>query len=52
MPPKITIVGAGSAVFSLGLVRDLCLATVKGQGAEGYRTAMTRLKEHLEHRDA
>jgi alpha-galactosidase len=25
MPPKITIVGAGSAVFSLGLVRDLCL---------------------------
>jgi alpha-galactosidase len=25
VPPKITIVGAGSAVFSLGLVRDLCL---------------------------
>ncbi len=25
MPPKITIIGAGSAVFSLGLVRDLCL---------------------------
>jgi translation elongation factor EF-Ts len=25
VPPKITIIGAGSAVFSLGLVRDLCL---------------------------
>lgn len=25
MPPKIAIIGAGSAVFSLGLVRDLCL---------------------------
>ena len=25
MPPKITIIGAGSAVFSLGLIRDLCL---------------------------
>ena len=26
MPPKISIIGAGSAVFSLRLIRDLCLA--------------------------
>ncbi|MDQ3225949.1 MAG: hypothetical protein M3Q50_04885 [Chloroflexota bacterium] len=25
MPPTIAIIGAGSAVFSLGLIRDLCL---------------------------
>lgn len=25
MPPAIAIIGAGSAVFSLGLIRDLCL---------------------------
>ena len=25
MTPTIAIIGAGSAVFSLGLIRDLCL---------------------------
>jgi alpha-galactosidase len=25
MPSKITLIGAGSAVFSLNLLRDLCL---------------------------
>ena len=36
----------------VSVVRDLCLTAVVGQGPEGYRTALTRLKEHLEHRDA
>ncbi len=36
----------------VSVVRDLCLAAVRGEGPEGYRTALTRLKEHLEHRDA
>jgi alpha-galactosidase len=25
MPIKVTVIGAGSATFSLGLVKDLCL---------------------------
>ena len=29
------------------VVRDLCLTTVKGQGVEGYRVALTAIKEHL-----
>jgi len=29
------------------VVRDLCLATVSGQGVEGYRTALGRLHEVL-----
>lgn len=29
------------------VVRDLCLTTVSGQGLEGYRAALTRLKEEL-----
>jgi 3-dehydroquinate dehydratase-2 len=29
------------------LVSDLCLATVSGQGAEGYREALARLKQEL-----
>jgi len=33
----------------ISVVRDLCLTAVKGEGPEGYRTALTRLKEHLEH---
>ena len=28
--------------------RDLCIATVKGQGVDGYREALTRLKEELQ----
>jgi 3-dehydroquinate dehydratase-2 len=29
-------------------IRDLCVATVKGEGVDGYRTALTRLKEELD----
>jgi 3-dehydroquinate dehydratase II len=29
------------------LISDLCLATVTGQGAEGYREALARLKKEL-----
>jgi 3-dehydroquinate dehydratase II len=29
------------------VVRDLCVATVKGQGMEGYREALARLKAEL-----
>ncbi len=36
----------------ISVVRDLCLVAIRGEGAAGYRTALTRLKEHLEHRDA
>jgi 3-dehydroquinate dehydratase II len=32
----------------LSVVRKLCLATVKGQGVEGYRSALQRLKEELD----
>jgi 3-dehydroquinate dehydratase-2 len=31
----------------VSVIRDLCLTTVKGQGADGYRTALTRLKQEL-----
>ena len=29
------------------VIRDLCLATVAGQGADGYRTALERVREEL-----
>jgi 3-dehydroquinate dehydratase-2 len=29
------------------VVSELCVATVAGQGPDGYRTALQRLKEHL-----
>jgi 3-dehydroquinate dehydratase-2 len=32
----------------ISVVRDLCIATVKGQGVDGYRAALTRLKEELQ----
>jgi 3-dehydroquinate dehydratase-2 len=32
----------------ISVVRDLCFATVKGRGVEGYREALTRLKEELQ----
>ena len=32
----------------VSVVRDLCFATVSGQGVDGYREALTRLKEHLQ----
>ncbi|MEA2255770.1 MAG: 3-dehydroquinate dehydratase [Solirubrobacteraceae bacterium] len=31
----------------LSVVRDLCLATYSGQGVDGYRAALERLKEEL-----
>jgi 3-dehydroquinate dehydratase II len=31
----------------LSVIRDLCVATVSGQGPEGYRVALARLKEEL-----
>jgi 3-dehydroquinate dehydratase-2 len=31
----------------VSVVRDLCLATVSGQGVEGYREALARLKTEL-----
>src|SRR3954467_13785351 len=34
------------------LISDLCLATVSGQGAEGYREALARLKQELAARAA
>jgi 3-dehydroquinate dehydratase-2 len=32
----------------VSVIRDLCFATVKGEGVEGYRTALTRIKEQLD----
>jgi 3-dehydroquinate dehydratase II len=32
----------------VSVVRELCVATVKGQGVEGYRAALQRLKEELD----
>jgi 3-dehydroquinate dehydratase II len=32
----------------VSVIRDLCIATVKGQGPDGYREALTRLKEELQ----
>jgi 3-dehydroquinate dehydratase II len=29
----------------LSVIRELCVATVKGEGVDGYRTALERLKE-------
>jgi 3-dehydroquinate dehydratase-2 len=31
----------------VSVIRDLCVATVTGQGVEGYRVALERLKEEL-----
>jgi 3-dehydroquinate dehydratase II len=31
----------------VSVIRDLCVATVKGEGVEGYRTALIRIKEEL-----
>jgi 3-dehydroquinate dehydratase II len=32
----------------VSVIRDLCFATVKGEGVEGYRTALVKIKEKLE----
>src|SRR5919106_1809063 len=31
----------------VSVIRDLCFATISGQGVDGYREALTRLKEEL-----
>jgi 3-dehydroquinate dehydratase-2 len=31
----------------VSVIRDLCIATVSGKGVDGYRDALTRLKEEL-----
>jgi 3-dehydroquinate dehydratase-2 len=31
----------------VSIIRDLCIATVSGKGVDGYRDALTRLKEEL-----
>ncbi|MDX6701804.1 MAG: 3-dehydroquinate dehydratase [Baekduia sp.] len=31
----------------ISVIQDLCVATVSGEGVEGYRTALTRLKQEL-----
>ena len=31
----------------MSVVRDLCVATVSGQGPDGYRDALARLKQEL-----
>jgi 3-dehydroquinate dehydratase II len=31
----------------ISVIRDICVATVSGQGVDGYRTALARLKEEL-----
>jgi 3-dehydroquinate dehydratase II len=40
-------VAAREAFRRTSVVADLCLATVSGQGADGYREALGRLKEAL-----
>ncbi len=32
----------------VSVVRELCFATVKGQGPEGYREALTLMRDHLQ----
>ena len=41
MAPKVTIIGAGSVVFSLGLVKDLCLTP----GLTGSRVCFMDINE-------
>jgi 3-dehydroquinate dehydratase II len=41
-------VGAREEWRRVSVVRDLCLATVSGQGIDGYRAALERLKEELD----
>jgi 3-dehydroquinate dehydratase-2 len=31
----------------VSVIRDLCVATIKGRGVEGYQEALTRLKQEL-----
>jgi 3-dehydroquinate dehydratase II len=41
-------VNAREEFRKVSVVRDLCLATISGQGPDGYREALTRLKEELQ----
>ena len=41
-------VGRREAWRRVSVVRDLCLTTVSGQGIDGYREALERLKEELD----
>lgn len=41
-------VGGREAWRRTSVVRDLCVATVSGQGVEGYRAALERVKEELD----
>jgi 3-dehydroquinate dehydratase-2 len=40
-------VGAREEFRRTSVIGDLCIATVSGQGAEGYREALARLKKEL-----
>jgi 3-dehydroquinate dehydratase II len=40
-------VGAREEFRRKSVIADLCIATVSGQGAEGYREALARLKQEL-----
>jgi 3-dehydroquinate dehydratase-2 len=41
-------VGAREEWRRVSVVRDLCVATISGKGPDGYRDALTRLKEELQ----
>jgi 3-dehydroquinate dehydratase-2 len=41
-------VGAREEWRRLSVVRELCVATVSGQGIDGYRAALQRVKEELD----
>ena len=41
-------VGAREEWRRLSVIKDLCVATVAGQGVEGYKAALQRLKEELD----
>jgi 3-dehydroquinate dehydratase II len=40
-------VGAREEFRRTSVIRDVCIATVAGQGVEGYREALARLKQEL-----
>lgn len=44
----ISDVDAREEFRRVSVIRDLCFATVKGQGPDGYREALHRLKEELQ----
>lgn len=41
-------VGAREQWRRVSVIRELCVATVSGEGPDGYRTALARLREALE----